>query len=132
MCAMKKQHSLQIVLAGIALILINACATYPRSGPMALSGTWTNSLGTVWSIHSDGTFDVDLNKDGKRDAWGKYKVTGDTVTIFDSAGSKVTKDCKGEGSYHFSRTAADALHFALIKDSCKLRVKNVTLDWHRK
>jgi hypothetical protein len=129
---MKTQRSLQLLFVGLLGVLLYGCATYPRSGAIALTGTWTNSLGTVWSIHSDGTFDVDIDKDGKRDAWGKYKVTGDTVTLYDSAGMKVTKDCKGDGVYHFKRTSTDALQFMLVKDNCKLRIKNVTLDWKKK
>ena len=57
---MKTQRFLPIVLAGIVLMLLNACATYPKSGQSALVGTWTNSLGTVWTIKADGSFDVDL------------------------------------------------------------------------
>ena len=128
---MKTQRSLQVLLVGLLVVLLYGCATYSRSGPAALVGTWTNSLGTVWTLGPDGTFSVDLNHDGKRDAWGTYTVKADTVTIHGTGGT-IPNDCKGNGTYHFDRAAADALHFALIKDSCKLRVKNVTLDWHRK
>ena len=81
---MNTQRSLPILLVSI---LLSGCAFLePHTGPKALVGTWTNSLGTVWMIHGDGTFDVDLNKDGKRDAWGKYSVAGDTMTIFTTGG----------------------------------------------
>ena len=46
-----------------------------------LTGAWTNSFGTVWTVKADGSFDVDLDRDGKRDAWGTYTVAGDVVTI---------------------------------------------------
>ena len=78
---MKIQPSFRIIFAGVLLMLVNACATSPQSGPTALAGTWTNSLGTVWTIKADGTFDVDPNHDGKRDIWGTYTVAGDTITI---------------------------------------------------
>lgn len=126
-----KTPFLRIAFAGALLVLVNACATYPRSDSQALVGTWTNSLGTVWTIKSDGTFDVDLNKDGKRDAWGTYTVDGDTVTIMRTGGLK-PKGCNGKGVYHFSRTDKDSLQFTLAKDACKLRKKNVLLGWHRK
>ena len=129
--AMKIERLLQITLPGLLLLLIQGCATAPVSGPAALAGTWTNSLGTVWTMQSDGSFDVDLNHDGKRDAWGKCTIAGDTVTIVGEGGT-VPKGCaKTTGSYHFTRSG-NTLHFALIKDRCKERVKNVTLDWHRK
>lgn len=80
---------------------------------------------------ADGSFDVDLNHDGKRDAWGKCTVEGSTVTIIGTGGA-VPKGCaKSTGSYSFTRTK-DTLHFTLIKDPCKERVKNVTLAWTRK
>ncbi len=128
---MKTQLFARIVLAGVAVLLLQACATTTPSGPAALAGTWTNSLGTVWTVSTDGSFDVDLNHDGKRDAWGNCTVEGDTVTIVGTGGT-VPKGCaKTTGTYHFTRTK-DMLHFTLIKDACKLRVKNVTLDWTKK
>jgi hypothetical protein len=130
MSGVKTKRSLQILFAGVFLVLLNACATYPRSGQAALVGTWTNSLGTVWMMNADGTFDVDLNKDGKRDAWGTCTVDGDTVTIMRVGGIK-PKGCDGKGVYHFSRTK-DVLQFTLVSDTCKLRKENVLLAWHRK
>ena len=129
---MKQPLVFKILLAGLAVFLFQACATIaPTTGMAALTGTWTNSLGTVWTMRADGSFDVDLNKDGKRDAWGTCSVEGNTVTIIGTGGT-VPKGCaKTKGSYHFTRTK-DTLHFTLIKDPCKLRVKNVTLDWTRK
>src|SRR5437667_163222 len=91
---MKTQRTLEILLAGIVLMLVNACATYPRSGQAALAGTWTNSLGTVWTCRADGTFDVDLNRDGKRDAWGTVTVSGNTATIQRTGGIN-PKGCNG-------------------------------------
>ena len=78
-----------------------------------------------------GGFDVDLNQDGKRDAWGKCTVEGGKVTIVGTGGT-VPKGCaKAIGVYHFARSK-DTLHFTLVKDACKERVKNVTLDWKKK
>ena len=78
---MKKQISLRIVMAGTALALLGGCAMFQESGQSALVGTWTNSLGTVWAIKADGTFDVDLKHHGRRDAWGTYTVQGDQATL---------------------------------------------------
>ena len=129
---MKIQLLPRILLAVIAVLLFQACATTPpTTGIAALTGTWTNSLGTVWTMRADGSFDVDLNKDGKRDAWGTCKVDGDRVTIM-GTGGVVPKGCaKTTGRYTFTRTG-NTLHFTLIKDPCKLRMKNVTLDWTKK
>lgn len=128
---MKTQRFLPIALAGIVLMLLNACATYPKSGQAALVGNWTNSLGTVWMIKADGTFDVDLNRDGKRDAWGTYTIASDTMTIH-SGGGTIPHGCKGDGVYKFSRTDKDALSFTFVSDKCKLRKRNVLLGWKRK
>jgi hypothetical protein len=103
---------------------------YPRSGSAALVGTWTNAFGTVWTLNSDGTFDVDLNHDNRRDAWGTFTVANDTVTIHGTGGI-MPAACKGDGVYRFNRSA-DTLHFNRVHDLCKLRVKNVVLRWHRK
>ena len=129
---MKQQFVFKILLGGLAVFLFQACATTaPTTGIAALTGTWTNSLGTVWTMRADGSFDVDLNKDGKRDAWGTCSVEGNTVTIIGTGGT-VPKGCaKTRGVYHFTR-CKDTLHFTLVKDACKLRVKNVTLDWIKK
>jgi hypothetical protein len=128
MPGMKTQHFLKITLAGVLLILLSACATTPRSGPAALAGTWTNSLGTVWTMKSDGTFDV-VNP--KRHIWGTITVSSDTVTIQETGG-KTAKGCKGPGVYKFSRPNENTLTFTLVKDGCKERIKNVTLAWHLK
>ena len=125
---MKIQPSLRILFAGVLLVLLNACTTTPRSGPPALAGTWTNSLHTVWTIKADGTFDV-VNP--KRHIWGNYTVAGDTVTL-QEAGGKTAKGCKGPGVYKFSRPNENTLTFALVNDTCKERIKNVTLAWHQK
>lgn len=128
---MTTQRFLPIVLAGAVLMLLNACATYPKSGQSALDGTWTNSLGTVWTIKADGSFDVDLTHHGKRDVWGTCMVSGDTVTIH-GIGGKVPHGCKGDATYKFSRPDKDSLQFTLVKDSCGLRKKNVLLGWKTK
>lgn len=129
---MKLQAVSRILLAVVALLFFQACATTaPTSGPAALTGTWTNSLGTVLTIAADGSFEVDLDKDGKRDAWGQNTVEGNMVTIV-GTGGVVPKGCANtKGRYNFTRSGK-TLHFALIKDPCKLRVKNVTLDWTKK
>src|SRR5260370_23779237 len=94
---------LRIVLIGFGLVLLNACATYPKSGQGALVGTWTNSLGTVWMIKADGTFDVDLKHQGKRDAWGTYTVSGETVTLQRTGGIN-SACCAGTGTYKYRYT----------------------------
>jgi hypothetical protein len=133
MDGMKINLSLQIIFAGVLLVLVNACATAPKSGPSSLVGTWTNSLGTVWTIKSDGTFDVDRNNDGKRDIWGTYTVAGDSITIQETGRTTpIPKDCKGPGVYKFSRPDANTLMFTLVNDACALRKKNVLLAQHKK
>jgi hypothetical protein len=124
---MKLKNSLRLIFAGILVALVSSCATTP-SGPAALAGTWTNSLGTVWTIKADGTFDV-VNP--QRHIWGKYTVAGDTITI-QEAGGKTAKGCQGPGMYKFSRPNEHTLAFTLVKDSCKERIKNVALAWHPK
>jgi hypothetical protein len=127
---MKLQNSLRIVFTAVLIALLSACATMAPSGPAALAGTWTNSLGTVWTLNPDGTFQVDLHKGGNPDVWGKYTVSGDTLTINEVRG-KTPKACKQSATYKFNRMGNE-LHFTLVSDKCKLRIKNVTQPWHRK
>jgi hypothetical protein len=127
---MKIQYVLRLIFTGFLIALVTGCATTPSSGPAALAGTWTNSLGTVWTMRADSTFDVDRNHDGTRDIWGTYTVSGDTVTI-QGSGGKTPKDCKGPGVYKFSRSG-DTLSFTLVSDTCRDRKKNVLLAWHQK
>ena len=134
---MKTGSLFQTIFAGILIVLLGACANvspdgHPWStgisaGPQALVGTWTNSLNTVWTIKSDGTFDV-VNP--KRHIWGNYTVAGGTVTIQETGG-KAAKGCKGPGVYKFNRTG-NALAFTLVNDSCGERKRNVLLAWHQK
>lgn len=128
---MKISGSLQILTAVAVALVFDACAMFPHSGPSALVGTWTNPIGTTWTIRENRTFEVDLDKDGKRDAWGKYSVDGDIVTLI-ATGGLVPKGCKGKGLYHFSRTDENKLQFTLVSDACKLRRKNVLMGWQRK
>lgn len=121
------------LLFGTALIaLVSSCATTSRSGAAALAGTWTNSLGTVWTINTDGTFHV-VSKKPKRQVWGTYTVAGDTVTIQETRRSgPIPKECNGPGVYKFSRLNENTLTFTLVSDVCKPRIQNVRLPWHQK
>ncbi len=127
---MNNQRSIQFLFAGIFGALLTSCAMMENAGHPSLVGTWTNAAGTVWMIKADGTFDVDLNKDGKRDAWGNYTLAGDTITVVGTGGMN-PKGCRGKGVYHFKRDG-DKLQFTLVSDSCKLRKKNVQMGWHKK
>ena len=127
---MKTWFAVRLVFAPTVSIALYACAIHPRASEQALIGTWTNRLGTVWSINNDGTFDVDLDQDGRRDVWGNYTVQRDTITIL-GTGGRMLEGCKGNGVYHFNRRT-DTLRFRVVHDKCKLRVKNVMLTWHRK
>ena len=124
---MKKQISFRIVFAGVVIALLGACAMFQETGQSAVVGTWTNSLGTVWAIKADGTFQVALNNSNRVSVWGKYTVASDTMTIQEVHG-KTPRACKGAATYKFSRMG-DELHFTLVSDKCKLREKNVLLPW---
>jgi hypothetical protein len=125
---MKIKPFFRIILAGILVVLVTSCATTP-SGPAALAGTWTNSLGTVWTINPDGSFSV-VGTKPKRQIWGNITVAGDTITIQETRGQS-PKNCKLAATYKFSRPDPKTLAFTLVKDTCKERIKNVTLPWHR-
>lgn len=129
---MKIQSFLRIIFAGALIALFNACTTMAPSGPAALAGTWTNSLGTVWTINADGTFYV-VGQKPKRQIWGTCTVAGDTVTVQETRrAGPIPKQCKGPGVYKFHRPDENTLTFALVNDACKARIQNVTLPWHRK
>ena len=81
-------------------------------------------------IKEDGTFDADLNHDGKRDAWGNYIVSGDQITLIRVGGIK-PRHCGGNAVYHFKRVDFDTLQFTLVHDRCTLRKKNVLAGWKR-
>jgi len=128
---MKRQHILRILFGAALVAVIAGCETVPTSGPDALAGQWTNSLGTVWTINPDGTFHVATTKP-KAQIWGTYTLAGDTITVQETRQSgKVPKNCKGPGTYKFSRSDANSLAFVLVNDVCKPRMQNVTQPWHR-
>jgi len=127
---MKLQDPLRIILAAILLMLVSSCATTP-SGPAALTGTWTNSLGTVWTLNADGTFHVTATKP-KAEIWGNYTLASDAITVQETRRvGPIPKSCKGPGVYKFSRPDANTLAFVLVSDKCKPRIQNVTQPWHR-
>src|SRR5213080_5491360 len=128
---MKLQNPLRIVLAGILVVLVSSCATTP-SGPAALAGTWTNSLGTVWTLNADGTFHVTATKP-KAEIWGNYTLASDAITVQETRRvGPIPKSCKGPGVYKFSRPNQNTLAFVLVNDKCKPRIQNVTQPWHRR
>jgi hypothetical protein len=124
--AMNKQISLALVV--VVATLFTGCAMFQESGQSALVGTWTNSLGTVWALKADGTFQVSLTKSHRIDVWGKYTVASDTLNIQESHGSHTPRSCKGPASYKFQRNG-DMLTFTKVSDKCKLREKNVLAGW---
>ncbi len=129
---MNLQHSLRFIFAGALMVLMSACATMAPSGPAALAGTWTNSLGTVWTINADGTFHVMATKP-KAEIWGNYTVSGDTITIQETRRvGPIPKSCRGPGVYKFSRPDQNTLAFVLVSDKCKPRIQNVTQPWTKK
>jgi hypothetical protein len=131
MLAMKLQTFLRITFAGALIMLISACAT-TVSGPAALAGTWTNSLGTVWTINADGTFHVTATHP-KAEIWGNYTVAGDTMTIQETRrAGPIPKHCRGPGVYKVSRPSPNSLSFVLVNDVCKPRIQNVTQPWTKK
>ena len=120
------------LLSAFGIAALWGCANMPgMMGGKSLAGTWTNAMGTVWTINADNTFDVDRDHDGKNDIHGTYTVKGDTFTITHNEGKKVPKDCQGEGAYKFKRDG-DNLTFTLVNDDCQDRKKNVTSPWRRK
>jgi hypothetical protein len=121
-----KKH-LSVFLAVTAVALLGGCAMFQKSGESTLAGTWTNTLGTVWAIKADGTFDVDLTHHGKREAWGTWSVQGDQAT-FQRTGGINPKGCDGPGVYKFKRTD-QGLQFTFVSDKCKLRKKNILQPW---
>ncbi len=130
---MRRWFLLPLLCAGaVSVPLLPGCSWLPwehrPSSPLV--GSWVNRVGAIWMIKADGTFDVDLKRDGKRDAWGKYMVDGDKVTIV-STGGIMPKDCQGEGIYHFRRSGPELI-FTLVRDSCRLRKRNVLLGWRLK
>jgi hypothetical protein len=124
---MKIQFFSRITLLGGLIALLSACATGPTSKPASLVGRWSNSLGTVWLLKADGTFEVDLNRDGKPDISGNYTVSGDMLTINELRGN-TPKACKQPATYRFEKVGNE-LHFTLVSDKCKLRIKNLARPW---
>lgn len=116
------------MVAAALLAALPACALFPHRKSYPLLGSWTNRTGAIWTLNRDGTFEVDVQRDGKRDSWGSYTIEGETLTIR-SIGGLMPKGCRGDGIYQFKRNGAE-LTFTLVSDSCKLRKTNILLGWH--
>ena len=136
---MRANVQLQIVLTGLSFLLLNACATTPSPSLASFAEIWTNALGTVWTIHHDGTFAMDQDHDGKTDIRGNCSVSGDTFTIKYNQGKTLPKECEGPGVYKFvpgmmARGGVFAsqdrtLTFKVISDDCKGRKKDLLTFW---
>jgi hypothetical protein len=109
--------------------VIAGCKAVPSSGPAALPGQWTNSLGTIWTINPDGSFSV-VGTKPKRQIWGNITVASDTITIQETRGNS-PKNCKLAATNRFSRPNPNTLAFTLVKETCKQRIQNLALPWHR-
>ncbi len=115
----------------IAMLLFSSCGLFfPENRENVLVGTWRNSLGAVWTIKPNGTFDVDLTQNGRRDVGGKYDLIGDKLILKITSGLR-PKGCDGKGIYRFARVH-DTLQLTLIQDDCRLRKKNMLLVWKLK
>jgi hypothetical protein len=123
---MKK--SISVVLAVTAVSLLGGCAMFQETPQNAFVGTWTNPLGTVWAIKADGTFQVSLSKSHRVDVWGKYTVTGDTMTFLEAHGAHTPTACRKSATYKFTHDG-EMLTFTKVSDKCKLREKNVLAGW---
>lgn len=121
-----KQVSL--ICALTVAVFFAGCAWFQEKPQSSVVGTWMNALGTVWALKDDGTFEVALNNSNHPTVWGKYSVTGDTLTIKESRGSHTPKSCRGEAVYKFERDQ-DTLTFTKVSDKCRLREKNLALPW---
>ncbi len=124
------KRSYRILASAAFLAILQGCAWFPHIKSNPLAGSWANRIGTVWMIKKDGTFDVDLTRDGKRDTWGTYTVDGDTITLT-GTGGMLPQDCHGNGIYRFVRSGPE-LTFTLVSDTCRLRKKSVLLGWRLK
>src|SRR5437667_11084958 len=103
MAGMKRQHTLRILFAVGLVAVIAGCETVPSSGPAALAGQWTNSLGTVWTINPDGTFHV-MSTKPKAQIWGTYTVAAATNTIQETRRlALIPKPCQAPGGHNFRR-----------------------------
>ena len=113
----------------LTLVVLDGCAMFqPKTGARAaVVGTWRNALGTIWTLNANGTFDVDLNHNGQRDVWGKYTVSGSTLTLWRTGGIS-PRHCGDDGVYQFTREK-NKLRFTLVSDDCNLRRKNMLLPW---
>src|SRR3954463_7503813 len=127
---MNNRRSVQFLICGGLAVLFTGCAMFRDKGQPDIVGSWTNPIGGGWIFRPDGTFDVDLNNDGKRDGWGKYKVDASQIALQRTGGIN-PKGCNGPGVYMYKREG-DKLTFTLMSDRCKLRKKNVLLPWKLK
>ncbi len=116
-------------MLGLGLILLNACANAPTAASAPLAGTWTNSLGTVFMLKTDGTFEVQ-RKGHSQPIPGTYTINNDTITIQGTPGTG-PKGCDGAGVYKFARHEGN-LTFTLVSDTCADRKKNLSRPWHAK
>jgi hypothetical protein len=116
--------------AAVGLALLSGCAMFQKEKSTVLVGTWTNATGMVWNLKADGTFEVDVDRDGKRDAWGFYTIKKDLISL-QAKGGLSPKGCDEKGVYRFERSG-DTLQFTLVNDTCRLRKKNLKLPWRLK
>lgn len=127
--------STRLIAGGVAVLILasslSGCAWFGGKEKVSpLAGTWKNSIGAVWIMRDDGTFEVDLDRDHHRDAWGTYRIKDDLITL-QAGGGLQPRGCDEKGVYRFKREN-ETLHFTLVNDGCRLRRKNVQLPWRLK
>lgn len=89
----------------------------PENGPQRLT------------FKKDGTYQLDFEDDGKKDIWGRYRVSRDWVIMNDVGGDFVF-DCGQQGAYTY-RIEDDILTLNLMGDQCPSRAQAMSVEWKR-
>jgi hypothetical protein len=131
---MKRNSIILILLLSFSLV---GCSIYQRVQGTYIDvvGTWKykdESFGSpvTLTMNRDYTYQLDTNKDGKKDVWGTYKIFHNQIKFHDHDDSKSAKVCFEPGVYYYDVSGYD-VYYQLVADQCPYRAAALSYSWTR-
>ncbi len=106
-----------------------------NSNAPELVGQWISSntidgieVEYLIQINDDGTYALDMGKDGTFEIEGQYTVEADEITFVESTGELA---CPSEAGVYKVAVEDNQLNLEVVADNCQRRVQEGELTWNR-
>lgn len=133
---MKFQRQIPAVCLVLLVLLVGGCTSFhnPFSKSPDLAGTWENRHGSVWTLRSDGTFEI--KHAGQVGVTGTYSIGKrthrDQLTLI-YTGGRIPWDGHQSATYRIKQDKRNRkkLRFVVLHDICALRIADLSVKWKK-